>query len=251
MTLQTLILEGGNALSDFRIQQLLPRLQVICPGIRSLTGQYVHLVASASPLDSAQKSVLSELLTYGEPFNPTASSTPSASLQIFVTPRLGTVSPWASKATDIAHNCGLNVRRIERLLVYSLHFKNAVAAQTPTADILLKLSDLLHDRMTESILAKQEDALALFTELQAQSLLHVDVLEGGRGALVKANQEFGLALAEDEIDYLLSSFKQLGRNPSDVELMMFAQANSEHCRHKFSMRNLPSMEKSKRTVCLA
>ena len=232
MTLQTLILEGGNALSDFRIQQLLPRLQVICPGIRSLTGQYVHLVASASPLDSAQKSVLSELLTYGEPFNPTASSTPSASLQIFVTPRLGTVSPWASKATDIAHNCGLNVRRIERLLVYSLHFKNAVAAQTPTADILLKLSDLLHDRMTESILAKQEDALALFTELQAQSLLHVDVLEGGRGALAKANQEFGLALAEDEIDYLLSSFKQLGRNPSDVELMMFAQANSEHCRHK-------------------
>ena len=232
MTLQTLILEGGNALSDFRIQQLLPRLQVICPGIRSLTGQYVHLVASASPLDSAQKSVLSELLTYGEPFNPTASSTPSASLQIFVTPRLGTVSPWASKATDIAHNCGLNVRRIERLLVYSLHFKNAVAAQTPAADILLKLSDLLHDRMTESILAKQEHALALFTELQAQSLLHVDVLEGGRGALAKANQEFGLALAEDEIDYLLSSFKQLGRNPSDVELMMFAQANSEHCRHK-------------------
>ena len=232
MTLQTLILEGGNALSDFRIQQLLPRLQFICPGIRALTGQYVHLVASVSPLDPAQKSVLSELLTYGEPFNATASSNPSTSLQIFVTPRLGTVSPWASKATDIAHNCGLMVRRIERLLVYSLHFKNASAAQTPTADILLKLSDLLHDRMTESILAKQEDALALFTELQAQSLLHVDVLAGGREALVKANQEFGLALAEDEIDYLLSSFKQLGRNPSDVELMMFAQANSEHCRHK-------------------
>ena len=232
MTLQTLILEGGNALSDFRIQQLLPRLQFICPGIRALTGQYVHLVASVSPLDPAQKSVLSELLTYGEPFNATASSNPSTSLQIFVTPRLGTVSPWASKATDIAHNCGLMVRRIERLLVYSLHFKNASAAQTPTADILLKLSDLLHDRMTESILAKQEDALALFTELQAQSLLHVDVLGGGREALVKANQEFGLALAEDEIDYLLSSFKQLGRNPSDVELMMFAQANSEHCRHK-------------------
>ena len=232
MTLQTLILEGGNALSDFRIQQLLPRLQFICPGIRALTGQYVHLVASVSPLDPAQKSVLSELLTYGEPFNATASSNPSTSLQIFVTPRLGTVSPWASKATDIAHNCGLMVRRIERLVVYSLHFKNASAAQTPTADILLKLSDLLHDRMTESILAKQEDALALFTELQAQSLLHVDVLGGGREALVKANQEFGLALAEDEIDYLLSSFKQLGRNPSDVELMMFAQANSEHCRHK-------------------
>jgi phosphoribosylformylglycinamidine synthase len=124
------------------------------------------------------------------------------------------------------------VRRIERLLVYSLHFKSASAAKATSAETLLKLSDLLHDRMTESILAKREDALALFTELQAQSLLHVDVLVGGREALVKANQKFGLALAEDEIDYLLSSFKQLGRNPSDVELMMFAQANSEHCRHK-------------------
>ena len=124
------------------------------------------------------------------------------------------------------------VRRIERLLVYSLHFKNASAAKATSANTLLKLSDLLHDRMTESILAKREDALALFTELQAQALVHVDVLVGGREALVKANQEFGLALAEDEIDYLLSSFQQLGRNPSDVELMMFAQANSEHCRHK-------------------
>ena len=232
MTLQTLILEGGNALSDFRIQQLLPRVQALCPGIRALTGQYVHLVASNSPLDAAQTSVLSELLTYGEPFNAKASSNPSTCFQIFVSPRLGTVSPWASKATDIAHNCGLLLRRIERVLVYSLHFKSASAAQTATADTLLKLSDLLHDRMTESILGKLDDALALFTELQAQSLLHVDVLVGGREALVKANQEFGLALAEDEIDYLLSSFKQLGRNPSDVELMMFAQANSEHCRHK-------------------
>ena len=231
MTLQTLILEGGNALSDFRIQQLLPRLQAHCPEIRALTGQYLHLVASLSPFDAAQKSILSELLTYGEPFNKAASLPPS-SIQIFVSPRLGTVSPWASKATDIAHNCGLTVRRIERLLVYSLHFKNASSAKAASADTLLKLSDLLHDRMTESILAKQEDALALFTELQAQSLLHVDVLVGGREALVNANQEFGLALAEDEIDYLLSSFQQLGRNPSDVELMMFAQANSEHCRHK-------------------
>ena len=231
MTLQTLILEGGNALSDFRIQQLLPRLQAHCPEIRALTGQYLHLVASLSPFDAAQKSILSELLTYGEPFNKEA-SLPSSSIQIYVSPRLGTVSPWASKATDIAHNCGLTVRRIERLLVYSLHFKNASSAKAASADTLLKLSDLLHDRMTESILAKQEDALALFTELQAQSLLHVDVLVGGREALVNANQEFGLALAEDEIDYLLSSFQQLGRNPSDVELMMFAQANSEHCRHK-------------------
>jgi phosphoribosylformylglycinamidine synthase len=124
VTLQTLILEGGNALSDFRIQQLLPRLQAHCPEIRTLTGQYLHLVASESPFDAHKKSILSELLTYGEPFN-AASSTSATSHQIFVSPRLGTVSPWASKATDIAHNCGLMVRRIERLLVYSLHFKSA------------------------------------------------------------------------------------------------------------------------------
>ena len=232
MTLQTFIMEGGNALSEFRIQQLLPKLQVHCPEIKGLTGQYLHLVASPEPLDSAQKDVLSQLLTYGEPFVSPTGADAQACISIFVSPRLGTVSPWASKATDIAHNCGLKLKRIERLLVYSLQFKNAKMANAVAAEIRLKLLDVLHDRMTESVLAQREEALALFTELQAQQLLHVDVLLGGRDALVKANQEFGLALAEDEIDYLLSSFKQLDRNPSDVELMMFAQANSEHCRHK-------------------
>ncbi|MCE2856008.1 MAG: phosphoribosylformylglycinamidine synthase [Comamonadaceae bacterium] len=232
MTLQTLILEGGNALSEFRVQQLLPSLQAHCPEIKGLTGQYLHLVASPDRLDQAHQNVLKQLLAYGEPFETQASTDAQACIFIYVSPRLGTVSPWASKATDIAHNCGLKVRRIERLLAYSLQFKNSKVAKSLSADLRLKLSDLLHDRMTESVLAQRDDALALFTELQAQALLHVDVLQGGRGALVKANQEFGLALAEDEIDYLLSSFKQLGRNPSDVELMMFAQANSEHCRHK-------------------
>ncbi|PUE14789.1 phosphoribosylformylglycinamidine synthase [Limnohabitans sp. MMS-10A-178] len=232
MTLHTLILEGGNALSEFRIQQLLPRLQAHCPDIKGLTGQYLHLVASPETLDLTHQNVLKQLLTYGEPFEIDSSIEVQACIPIYVSPRLGTVSPWASKATDIAHNCGLKVKRIERLLVYSLQFKNAKVAKSVSVDTRLKLSDLLHDRMTESVLAQRDDALALFTELQAQALLHVDVLQGGRGALVKANQEFGLALAEDEIDYLLSSFQQLGRNPSDVELMMFAQANSEHCRHK-------------------
>jgi phosphoribosylformylglycinamidine synthase len=232
VTLQTLILEGGNALSEFRIQQILPRLQALCPEIKDLTGQYLHLVASPEAFAESQKHVLEQLLTYGEPFKATSSSDEQAAISIFVSPRLGTVSPWASKATDIAHNCGLKLRRIERLLAYSLQFENAQSAQKVSAQTRLKLSDLLHDRMTESILAKREDALALFTELEAQALLHVDVIQGGREALVKANQDYGLALADDEIDYLLSSFKQLGRNPSDVELMMFAQANSEHCRHK-------------------
>ncbi len=232
MTLHTLILEGGNALSDFRNQQLLPKLHACCPELKALSGQYLHLVASATALEATQRANLTELLTYGEPFEETHKPKPSFIRSLLISPRLGTVSPWASKATDIAHNCGLMVRRIERLVEFSLHFKNAAAAQACSAETLLQLADLLHDRMTESVLAQRDDALALFTELQAQPLLHVDLLSGGKEALEKANQEFGLALAEDEIDYLMSSFKQLGRNPSDVELMMFAQANSEHCRHK-------------------
>ena len=230
MTLHTHILEGGNALSAFRIQQLLPKLQALCPDITDFQGQFFHLVASETAMSSAQTDVLKQLLTYGDP----AASLSNAkhNFQVVVSPRLGTVSPWASKATDIAHNCGLSVRRIERLVEYTLQFKSTSKLNALSTEVKLLLADLLHDRMTESILATRNDAVALTQELQAQNLLHVDVLKGGRDALVKANQEFGLALAEDEIDYLLSSFQQLGRNPTDVELMMFAQANSEHCRHK-------------------
>jgi phosphoribosylformylglycinamidine synthase len=230
VTLHTHILEGGNALSAFRTQQLLSQLQALCPDISGLQGQFVHLVASETAISSAQTEILQQLLTYGDP----AVSLPSAHhvLNVIVSPRLGTVSPWASKATDIAHNCGLAVRRIERLIEYVLQFKSASKLNALSAEIKLQLADLLHDRMTESILTTRNDAVALTQELHAQALLHVDVLKGGRDALVKANQEFGLALAEDEIDYLLSSFQHLGRNPTDVELMMFAQANSEHCRHK-------------------
>ncbi len=232
MTLQTLILEGGNALSPFRAQQLLPRLQALNPHIVGLSGQFLHLVSIEEPIEGDAKEVLSQLLTYGDPYLVPSQGTPKANFTIYVSPRLGTVSPWASKATDIAHNCGLLVRRIERLVAFTLECSDAAQLNSLDQDQKLALADVLHDRMTESILAKREDALALFTELQAQSLLHVDVLTGGRQALVNANQQFGLALAEDEIDYLLQSFQQLGRNPSDVELMMFAQANSEHCRHK-------------------
>ncbi len=230
MTLQTLILEGGNALSDFRIQQLVPRLQAICPNVMGLSGRYLHLVASVTSLEDTAQQTLKQLLTYGDPAPSEANA--AASWTLCVSPRLGTVSPWASKATDIAHNCGLSLRRIERLVSYRLKFAADVHVTQLSADVKLALADLLHDRMTESILSQASDALALFNELEAQPLLHVDVLQGGRKALANANQEFGLALAEDEIDYLLSSFQQLGRNPSDVELMMFAQANSEHCRHK-------------------
>ncbi len=232
MTLQTLILDGGNALSDFRTQQLLPRLQALCPDIQGLTGQFVHCVAKAAPFEAAETLVIEQLLTYGEPFQNERKVGESSAMRFWVSPRLGTVSPWASKATDIAHNCGINIRRIERLVAYSLHFQSGSVLQSLKASLKLQLVDLLHDRMTESVLSQRNDALALFTELEAQDLLHVDVLGGGKNALVEANQTFGLALAEDEIDYLLTSFQQLKRNPTDVELMMFAQANSEHCRHK-------------------
>jgi len=232
VTLQTLILDGGNALSEFRIQQLLPKLQAQHPQILGLKGQFLHLVAADRPLSDVQNEVLKQLLTYGDPFADPVSAKSSSHLHICISPRLGTVSPWASKATDIAHNCGLSVRRIERLIEYSIQFKSARVAKEVSAELMQHLSDLLHDRMTESLLSDRKDALALFNELQAKPLLHVDVLTGGREALAKANLAFGLALAEDEIDYLLASFQQLGRNPTDVELMMFAQANSEHCRHK-------------------
>lgn len=235
MTLQTHILDGGNALSAFRTQQLLPKLQALCPDITELQGQFLHLVAYESALSPEHGNLLKQLLNYGDPAH--GSLRTSQSLQLIVCPRLGTVSPWASKATDIAHNCGLPVRRIERLVEYTLGFKSASKRNALTTEVKLQFADLLHDRMTESILTTRGDAVALTQELDAQNLLHVDILNGGRGALVNANREFGLALAEDEIDYLLTSFQQLGRNPTDVELMMFAQANSEHCRHKIFNAN--------------
>jgi phosphoribosylformylglycinamidine synthase len=220
--------EGGQALSDFRIQQLLPRLQALDPKISGIDARFVHLVASGQAPDPAARERLAALLTYGDPYEG-ASEGPL----IVVTPRVGTVSPWASKATDIAHNCGLAVRRIERIVEYRLRPKAGWFGQGElAAGTLQAAAALLHDRMTESALANRAQARNLFSELEPAPMEHVDVLAGGRGALEQANTRFGLALADDEIDYLVDAFRTLGRNPTDVELMMFAQANSEHCRHK-------------------
>jgi phosphoribosylformylglycinamidine synthase len=220
--------EGGQALSDFRIQQLLPRLQAVHPRIAGLAARYVHLVASDHAPSGAERERLAALLTYGEP----ATGGGEGPL-LLVTPRLGTVSPWASKATDIAHNCGLAVKRIERVVEYRVLLQSGWLAKAALdAAQLQAVAALLHDRMTESVVAQRSDAARLFTELQPQPMEHVDVLAGGRAALEEANRRFGLALADDEIDYLVQAFTGLGRNPTDVELMMFAQANSEHCRHK-------------------
>ncbi|MET3392138.1 phosphoribosylformylglycinamidine synthase [Variovorax sp. 1140] len=227
--------EGGSALSDFRARQLLPKLQAIEPRIEGISARFVHLVVTDAALGAADRERFAALLTYGDPFEAPA----KAGASVVVTPRLGTVSPWASKATDIAHNCGLALRRVERVTQYHLKLKAPLIGKAPVleGDALAAVAGPLHDRMTESVLATVEQAASLFSELPAQPMAQVDVQGGGRAALVAANTGFGLALAEDEIDYLVDAFTRLGRNPSDVELMMFAQANSEHCRHKIFNAN--------------
>jgi phosphoribosylformylglycinamidine synthase len=228
VTLHLTPFEGGSALSAFRVQQLLPALQSVHDKINGIAARYVHLVASLAAPTPALEDQLAALLTYGEPY-----SGPQEGALIVVTPRFGTVSPWASKATDIAHNCGLAVKRVERMVEYRLTLKSGLLSKpTLTAEQLVQVADLLHDRMTESVMFDRAQALNLFNELPAAPMAHVDVLHGGKAALLAANSEFGLALAADEVDYLVNAFTQLQRNPTDVELMMFAQANSEHCRHK-------------------
>ena len=228
MTLHITQFEGGSALSSFRIQQLLPRLQAVHDKISGVAARFVHLVTSDMTPAPALKGQLAALLSYGEPY-----AGPFDGTLIVVTPRFGTVSPWASKATDIAHNCDLAVRRVERVLEYRISLKPGLLGKPALSDAQqAQLGALLHDRMTESVMFDRASALGLFAELQPAPMAHVDVLTGGSAALQAANTEFGLALAADEIDYLVQAFTRLQRNPTDVELMMFAQANSEHCRHK-------------------
>ncbi|MEF7617359.1 phosphoribosylformylglycinamidine synthase [Aquincola sp. MAHUQ-54] len=221
--------EGGNALSAFRAQALLARLAAVSPRITGVAARHVHWVWSDAPLDDAAQGKLAALLTYGDAY-----AGPAEGPVIVVMPRLGTVSPWASKATDIAHNCGLGIHRVERVTEYRLTLKTGLlGGSKPLADAELQAAALLlHDRMTENVAFERAAAAHLFDEQPARPLAHVDVLGRGRAALEEANVEFGLALSDDEIDYLVDAFTGLARNPSDVELMMFAQANSEHCRHK-------------------
>ncbi|CAD5371916.1 phosphoribosylformyl-glycineamide synthetase [Rubrivivax sp. A210] len=230
--------EGGRALSAFRAQALLTRLQVACPRVSAVAARHVHWVAfDAAPAPAALEH-LRALLAYGDPFEGDAGGE-----LIVVLPRLGTVSPWASKATDIARNCGFGsdneegtapLHRIERVTEFHLTLKAPLLgrAKPLNDEERAALAPLLHDRMTESLAFERAAAAHLFDGRTAEPLAHVDVLGQGRGALVQANTEFGLALSDDEIDYLVAAFTRLARNPSDVELMMFAQANSEHCRHK-------------------
>ncbi|TXH89579.1 MAG: phosphoribosylformylglycinamidine synthase [Rhodoferax sp.] len=228
MTLHITTFEGGNALSSFRVQQLLPQLQKVHDKIDGIAARFVHLVASEQALDQPLADKLAALLTYGDPYQG-----PADGVCVVVSPRFGTVSPWASKATDIAHNCGFAVKRVERLVEYRISLKSGLLSNpTLRTEQLQQVAALLHDRMTESAMLDRAQAQELFHALHPAPMDHVDVLGGGKAALEKANKDWGLALAADEIDYLVNAFNGLGRNPTDVELMMFAQANSEHCRHK-------------------
>jgi phosphoribosylformylglycinamidine synthase len=216
-------LPGAPALSQFRLERLLQALQGVDPRVRALGSRLVHFVDAARALDEAEQELLGKLLTYG----PRPHLQEERGQRLLVTPRLGTVSPWSSKASDIAHVCGLEaVRRLERGTAY------VIEAEEPLTEAELRaLGALLHDRMTETLWT---DTLEpdLFHVAAPRPLKVVALGRDGHAALARADAELGLALSRDEIDYLVEAFGALGRDPTDVELMMFAQANSEHCRHK-------------------
>ena len=216
-------LNGARALSDFRAARVLAALQRVSSNIEAVSGRFVHFVHASRELTKAEEERLASLLTYGD-----AAEDVRADLTFMVVPRLGTISPWASKATDIVKNCGIEgVLRVERGTVYSLALKAPL-----TEEEAAQAAGVLHDRMTESVVARDFPAENLFVELEGRPMATVALVEEGRPALERANVEMGLALSPDEIDYLTDAFTKIGRNPTDVELMMFAQANSEHCRHK-------------------
>ncbi len=218
------ILCGNPALSPFRSSKLLKALKQQVPGVIGLYAEFLHFADLHDALSTRSRTILEQLLQYG----PHRAQQKLAGQLFLVTPRPGTISPWSSKATEIARNCGVTeIHRLERGISY--HVESSVPF---TLDEQVKIEALLHDRMTEVVMSSPGEASQLFAEAQPGPLTWVPVTIEGREALAKANRDLGLALADDEIDYLEQSFSNLGRDPSDVELMMFAQANSEHCRHK-------------------
>ena len=219
-----LILAGSVALSDFRRTKLLNTLQAAVPSVTAIKAEYTHFVRANRDLSANEQARLTTLLTYEE----VQGDHQFSGTLFVVTPRAGTISPWSSKATDIAHNCGLSmVERVERGIAYDVQTSQALSdAERDT------LAALLHDRMTEMVLNDLQDAVVLFSEAEPAPLRYVDITGDAKTALAQANKDWGLALSADEIDYLAENYAELGRNPTDVELMMFAQANSEHCRHK-------------------
>jgi len=223
------ILRGKSALSEFRINKLLSTLQQKVPDITHVDSQFIHFIHSRNKLETSEITQLNTILLGSNEEDPKQEDETTAAF-VLITPRPGTISPWSSKATDILHNCGMdNILRVERGIAVRVFASDSL--QISDADVEL-IKPLLHDRMTESVMENTEQAEILFKISDAAPLQTIDLLASGREALVQANSEMGLALSAQEIDYLLDSFNELSRNPTDVELMMFAQANSEHCRHK-------------------
>src|SRR6266851_5533891 len=215
---------GAPALSPFRLDHALRALKAEDKRVTALGCRWLHFVDDSRPLVDSELDLLGKLLTYG----PRTALHEERGQRVLVTPRVGTESPWSSKATDIVHVCGLDaVRRVERGTVY---FVQSTAALEPGE--LRQLAAHLHDRMTESIWIDSIDPKGLFHGAAARPLRMVNLGADGHAALARANRDWGLALSSDEIDYLVAAFRRLNRDPTDVELMMFAQANSEHCRHK-------------------
>ena len=220
-----LTLPGAAALSAFSRAKLLRTLQQHNAAVTGVAARFVHFADVGAALDLEQQQLLDRLLRYGPTQPPQQEAASDPVVELLVVPRPGTISPWSSKATDIAHNCGLaTIKRLERGVLYRIHGITEAALQP--------LAPALHDRMTQSILRTTAEAAVLFAATAPKPMTSVPVLQGGKQALMDANRELGLALADDEIDYLVQAFMELGRDPHDIELMMFAQANSEHCRHK-------------------
>lgn len=212
------IVAGAPAHSSFKKTQLLNRLASMS-SVQSIESQWIYLFDQT--LNEQQHQSALQLLNDGASFEVRQAA--SDEIQVLVTPRLGTISPWSSKATDIFANCNTPIHRLERGVLFTLKGISEISNEVKLA---------LHDRMTESVFNQIDDAVALFNETEPKPLNSIDILGQGKEALVKANSEFGFALSDEEIDYLTAAFTKMGRNPHDIELMMFAQANSEHCRHK-------------------
>ncbi len=217
-----IVLRGSLALSPFRVQKLLDTLRAAGLALEGASAEFVHFVATTRVLEPKERTVLAQLLTYGD------AGSEHFSPSVVVVPRQGTVSPWASKATNIAQNCGLDViTRIERGTAYAIPGWETLSDRQRQ-----RAWTCLHDPMTEQVCAPDFDCRVLFDTQAPAALSIVDVLIEGKSGLLAANISMGLALSDDEIDYLYDYYCKIERNPTDVELMMFAQANSEHCRHK-------------------
>ena len=225
-SLPMLSFRGSAALSSFRLQKIIANLSQSAPLIKSVHADFWHFAWNEGELNAIQLNTLTKILTYG----PRMAEEAAVGELFLVIPRPGTISPWASRATDIAKHCGLgDMQRIERGIAYSVTKRDGTALTEAEKQAV---KAVVHDRMTESVFSNIEDAAKLYHQATPAPLSSVDILAGGKAALNQANADLGLALSPDEVDYLLENFTRIGRNPTDVELMMFAQANSEHCRHK-------------------